>query len=132
MNVTDPIADLLTRIRNAERAGHQDVTIPLSKAKIALTDVLKREGFIRGYEVTRDGPQGSLRVFLKYGPHGERVINTIRRVSSPGRRVYRGVAGIRRVLGGTGVWIVSTSKGVLSDRECREQGIGGEVLCEVW
>lgn len=132
MNLTDPIADLLTRIRNAERAGHDEVTIPLSKVKLTIVEALKREGFIRGYEVSQEGPQGTLKVFIKYGPHGERLINTIRRISKPGGRVYRGADEMAPVLGGTGVWIVSTSKGVLSDRECRSQGVGGEVLCEVW
>ena len=132
MNLTDPIADLLTRLRNAERAGHDEVTIPLSKVKIAIAEALKREGYIRGFEVSTEGPQGTLKVYLKYGPHGERLINTIRRVSKPGCRVYRGADEIDPVLGGTGVWIVSTSKGVLSDRECRKERVGGEVLCEVW
>lgn len=132
MSMTDPIADLLTRIRNAVRVRRAAVEAPLSKEKLAVAEVLKREGYINTVEATTDGPQGTLKIGLKYGPEGEDVINSIRRVSSPGRRVYDGVRDMTPVLGGTGIRVVSTSKGVYSDRECRKMGVGGEVICEVW
>jgi len=131
MSMTDPVADMLTRMRNALSTGRDQVEIPLSKLKLAIAEALKREGFVRGLEVTTEGPQGTLRVFLKYGPEGEDVIGKLERVSRPGSRVYCGVDGMDLVLGGVGVRIVSTSQGVLSDRECREKKVGGEVLCEV-
>jgi small subunit ribosomal protein S8 len=130
--LTDPIADLLTRIRNALQVRRMEVAAPCSRVKQGVAEALKREGFIRDYEVTAEGPQGTLKVYLKYGPQGEDVINVLRRVSRPGRRVFRGVDDLEAVLDGVGIRVVSTSKGVLSDRECREQRIGGEVLCEIW
>lgn len=132
MSMTDPIADMLTRIRNAAAVRRSEVDVPLSKVKRAVAEALQREGYILGFDVLAEGPQGVLRVRLKYGPHGEDVINVIRRVSRPGKRVFKGADGIESVLGGTGIRIVSTSQGVLSDRECRKERVGGEVLCEVW
>jgi small subunit ribosomal protein S8 len=130
--MTDPIADLLTRIRNAVSAGKADVTMPSSKAKIAVAEVLEREGYISGFEIVEKPVQNDCRIRLKYGPKGERVITHIERVSKPGRRVYRGVDGLKPVLRGLGISVVSTSKGVMSDREAREARVGGEVLCQVW
>ncbi len=130
--MTDPIADMLTRIRNSVRVQQSDVSMPASRTKAALADVLKREGFIHGYEVTPDGVQGTLSIRLKYGPRGQAVINTIKRESKPGRRVYRSVGEIRRVLNGTGISIYTTPDGLLSDRECRERNVGGEMLATVW
>ena len=131
MSQTDPIADMLTRIRNANRIERNAVNIPSSKIEAGIAVVLKAEGFIEDFRVVEDEKQGMLRVYLKYGPNGERVIRTIKRQSKPGRRVYRKVDDIPRVLGGLGISIVSTSKGVLSGRQCRQQRIGGELLCTV-
>ena len=130
--MTDPIADMLTRIRNSTRVHQSDVSMPASRTKAAIAEVLKREGFIHGYEVTPDGVQGTLSIRLKYGAAGEAVINTIKRESKPGRRVYRGVGEIGRVLNGTGISIYTTPQGLLSDRECREKNVGGEMLATVW
>lgn len=132
MTMTDPIADMLTRIRNAIAVEHKKVSIPSSKLKVGIADALKREGFIESYEVIEDGKQNVLKVTLKYGPDGERLINEIRRESKPGRRKYSKVTEIKPVLAGTGVGIYSTSKGVLSDRECRREKMGGEYLCTVY
>lgn len=130
MTMTDPIADMLTRIRNAVRNKAATVDMPSSNVKVAIAAVLKEEGFINDYSVAEVKPQNTLRVYLRYGPDGEKVINTIERVSKPGRRVYSGKE-IRRVLDGFGVAILSTSKGVMSDRKCRKENIGGELLCRV-
>jgi len=130
--MTDPIADMLTRIRNAVRVERPHVEMSVSKVKRGLAEVLKREGYIWDWEEVEDKPTNQLRVHLKYGPNGERVIRRIRRVSKPGRRVYSGTAELRPVLGGLGICIVSTSRGVISDREARQRKLGGEVLCEVW
>lgn len=132
--MTDPIADMLTRIRNAVRVERPAVEMPLSKVKCGVAEVLKREGYIWDWsEQQVDGQVGKqLRLDLKYGPNGERVIQTIRRVSKPGRRVYQQAKGLRPVLNGLGISIVSTSRGVLSDREARQKNLGGEVLCELW
>lgn len=127
----DPIADMLTRVRNAVRGGRRQVKIPASKIKLGIARVLKDEGYITDYDRIDDTRQGVLRIDLKYGSRGEIVISTIRRVSKPGCRVYRGVAGIPRVRDGLGIAVVSTPRGVLSDRECRQHGVGGEVLCTV-
>ncbi len=132
MTMTDPVADMLTRIRNANAVSHKKVDIPSSRLKVGVADALKREGFITEYKVTEDGKQGVLRVTLKYGPDGEKIINTIKRVSKPGCRKYTRADGIKKVLEGVGVGIYSTSRGVLSDRECKEQRVGGEYLCTVW
>jgi len=130
--MTDPIADMLTRIRNAVRIERPHVDMPLSKVKRGLAEVLKREGYIWDWEEVPGQPAGQLRLYLKYGPNGERVIRHIRRVSKPGRRVYSRVAEMKPVLGGLGISIISTSRGVISDREARQRKLGGEVLCEIW
>ncbi len=128
---SDPIADMLTRIRNAARVRRGQVSIPSSKLKVGIARVLRDEGYIKGFDVVEDGKQGILRVDLKYGPHGDDVIHRIRRESRTGRRVYRKGADLPRVLDGLGIAVISTSRGVLSDRECRKQNIGGELLCTV-
>lgn len=130
--MTDPIADMLTRIRNAVRVERPLVELPLSKVKRGVAEVLKREGYIWDWEEIPAQPSASLRVHLKYGPNGERVIRHIRRISKPGRRVYSGVTGLKPILGGLGISILSTSHGVISDREARQRKLGGELLCEVW
>ena len=130
--MTDPIADMLTRIRNAVRVERPHVEMPLSKVKRGLAEVLKREGFIWDFEEVEAEPQKQLRLHLKYGPNGERVIRHIKRVSSPGRRIYSGADSLRPVLNGLGIKVLSTSRGVVSDREARQRHLGGEVLCELW
>jgi small subunit ribosomal protein S8 len=132
--MTDPIADMLTRIRNAVRVERPQVEMPLSKVKRGLAEVLKREGYIWDWREQEDesAPSRQLLIELKYGPNGERVIRHIRRVSKPGRRVYSRADGLRPVLNGLGISIISTSRGVISDREARQRNLGGEVLCEVW
>ena len=133
MSMTDPIADMLTRIRNGIQSHHDRVEIPASKLKVEIAKILKSEGFIRNYSlVDKEKTQAVLRVDLKYSPDGEPVIHGIERVSRPGRRVYRNNQEIPRVLGGLGLAIVSTSKGVLAGHEAVKSGIGGEVLCQVW
>lgn len=134
MSMTDPIADMLTRIRNAVSARHKTVDIPLSKVKAAIADVLKREGFIEEFHVVEGaaGRPGMIRLQLKYSRLGESVIQQIRRVSKPGMRVYRQVSELEPVLRGIGIAVVSTSRGIMSGRECRKQQVGGEVLCTVW
>jgi len=129
---SDPIADLLTRIRNASRAEHEKVDIPASKLKLRVTEVLKEEGFIKNYRLIEDNKQGVLRVYLKYGTGGEKIISGLVRVSRPGRRVYVGKDKVPHILGGMGVAIVSTSRGVMTDRDTRKQQLGGEVLAYVW
>ncbi len=129
--MTDPIADMLTRIRNAVRVEHPTVDIPSSKVKRGVADVLKREGYIWDWEEVEEQPISALRLVLKY-PGGESVIQKIQRVSKPGRRVYNRSKDLRPVLNGLGISIISTSSGVLSDREARSQNIGGEVLCQIW
>jgi small subunit ribosomal protein S8 len=130
--MTDPIADMLTRIRNAVRVERPHVQMPLSKVKRGLAEVLKREGYIWDWEEVQSEPASELRIYLKYGPNGERVIRHIKRVSKPGRRVYSGSDALRPVLNGLGISIISTSRGVISDREARQRKLGGEVLCELW
>ncbi len=130
--ITDPVADLLTRIRNASRAGHDQVEIPGSRLKLEIVKILAQEKFVRGYQFISDERQGILRVFLKYGGKREPVLSDLKRVSKPGLRVYAGADKLPRVLNGMGIAILSTSKGLLPDRECRRQRIGGEVLCYVW
>jgi small subunit ribosomal protein S8 len=129
---SDPIADMLTRIRNAISAGKKQVLIPASKVKKGIADVLKSEGYIDDYDMVDDGKQGHLRITLKFGPRGEKLIHSIQRESRPGRRLYVGVEEIPRVLDGLGVAVVSTSRGVMSDRQCREARTGGELLCTVY
>lgn len=128
---SDPIADMLTRIRNAARVRSREVKMPASNLKVGIAKVLQQEGFITGFDKIDDGRDGVLRIQLKYGPFGEPVISTIQRESKAGRRDYRGVREIPRVLNGLGIAIVSTSQGVLSDRECKERNIGGELICTV-
>ena len=130
--MTDPIADMLTRIRNAVRVERPHVEMPLSKVKRGLAEVLKREGYIWDWEEVQAEPVSVLRLYLKYGPNGERVIQHAQRVSKPGRRVYSRAAKLKPVLNGLGIQILSTSRGVVSDREARQRKLGGEVLCEVW
>jgi len=130
--MTDPIADMLTRIRNAVRVERPNVEMPLSKVKRGLADVLKREGYIWDWSEVEATPIKQLRIELKYGPNGERVIQRIRRISKPGRRIYSSARDLRPVLDGLGIRILSTSRGVVSDREARQRNLGGEVLCEVW
>ncbi len=130
--MTDPIADMLTRIRNAIRIERPFVDIPASKVKVGIADVLQREGYIWDHELIEQQPQNILRIHLKYGPNGERVIQHIQRVSRPGRRQYAGVDELTDVLQGMGINVVSTSKGILSNREARQQRVGGEILCTVW
>ena len=134
MSMTDPIADMLTRIRNGITSHHDRVEMPSSKLKVEVAKILKSEGFISNFKVTQeDGkPQASLRIYLKYSDNGEPVIHGIERISRPGRRVYRGKEEIPKVLGGLGLAIVSTSRGVLSGDEAARTGVGGEVLCQVW
>ena len=129
---SDTVADMLTRIRNAVRVQHKQVNVPSSRLKIGIAQVLEEEGYIAGYSSIDDGKQGILRIDLKYGARGEDVIRKIDRVSMPGRRVYRKVEDLPRVLDGLGIAIMSTNKGVLSDRACREKKVGGEVLCTVY
>lgn len=131
--MTDPIADMLTRIRNAVRVERPFVDIPNSRVKRGIADVLKREGFIWDYEVVQEeeSPVAYLRLELKYGPNGEQVIQSIQRCSKPGRRLYMRSRELRPVLGGMGISIISSSQGVMSDREARTKNVGGEVLCEV-
>ena len=132
MTMTDPIADMLTRIRNGVAVKKPSVDVPASKLKASIADVLKREGFINGYEVVLDGVRGLIRVRLKYDEDGTPAITSIQRESKPGRRQYRALAVVPRVLGGLGIAVMSTSKGVLSDREARTQKVGGELLCSVY
>ena len=130
--MTDPIADMLTRIRNAVRVEHPSLDLPLSKVKKGMAEVLKREGYIWDWEELEQSPGKQLRLHLKYGPNGEMVIRHIKRVSKPGRRIYSGAGTLRPVLNGLGISIISTSRGVVSDREARQRNLGGEVLCELW
>ncbi|HOD79847.1 MAG TPA: 30S ribosomal protein S8 [Phycisphaerae bacterium] len=131
MSLSDPIADMLTRVRNALRSRHEIVTAKASKTCEGICRVLKEEGYIADYKRIEDGKQGLLRIYLKYGSQGQDVITSIQRVSKPGMRVYRGSDELPRPLDGLGISVVSTSSGVLSDRQCREKKVGGEVLCIV-
>ena len=131
--MTDPIADMLTRIRNALTARHETVTVPASKVKVAIADILVREGYIKGYEIVENPGQNDILITLKYAPvKGQKVVTGLKRVSTPGLRVYAGVDNLPKVLNGMGIAILSTSKGILTDKEAREQRIGGEVLAYVW
>ncbi len=132
MTMTDPIADLLTRIRNAHSVSHNRVEVPASKLKKEMVDILKREGYILDYEYIDDNKQGILKIDLKYGDNQEKVITGLKRISKPGLRVYAKKDEIPKVLGGLGIAVVSTSSGLLTDKEAREQGVGGEVLCYIW
>ncbi len=130
--MTDPIADMLTRIRNAVMIGATSVDVPSSGPKIAVAEVLQREGFVRGFELVERPVQNDIRIHLKYGDRGERVIRHIERGSRPGRRVYSSCKELKPVLGGLGIAVVSTSRGVLSDIEARSVRLGGEVICRIW
>jgi small subunit ribosomal protein S8 len=132
MMVTDPVADLLTRVRNANLARHDFVEAPASKLNMEIVRILQSEGFIKGFEMVRDAKFPAVRIVLKYGSRQEKVISNLKRVSKPGLRVYAKRDKVPRVLRGLGVAIISTSRGVMTDREARTQGIGGEVLCYVW
>jgi len=132
MVTTDPIADMLTRIRNANTAGHETVDIPASKMKKSIAAILREEGFVRSFEMVSEGPQGTLRITLKYGPEKEKVITGLRRISRPGLRVYSPRTEIPRLLGGLGLVIISTSKGIMSGKRAKREGYGGEVLAYVW
>ena len=132
MNTTDPIADMLTRIRNANSAKHKTVDVPASKMKTAIAEILFKEGYIKSFEIINNETQGIIRVTLKYDEKGNRVIDGIKRISKPGLRVYAGKEELPKVLNGLGIAIVSTSKGLKTDKEAREAGIGGEVLAYIW
>jgi small subunit ribosomal protein S8 len=132
MNLTDPVADFLTRIRNAMRARHQKLDVPASKLKAEIARILKEEGYIANYKPTEEDGMKVIRVYLKYGPNNESVIRDLKRVSRPGCRVYQGKNEIRRVQGGFGIAILTTPKGVMTGRQARREGVGGELLCEVW
>jgi small subunit ribosomal protein S8 len=132
MPVTDPIADMLTRIRNATVAGHDEVAMPSSKAKIAIADILRREGYIREYVVVTEGKLPELKIELKWGANRRRTINGLKRISKPGLRVYARRDALPKVLGGLGIAILSTDTGLLTDRQAAKAGVGGEVLCFVW
>ena len=132
MSMTDPIADLLTRIRNALLAKHDRLDVPSSKLKRNICALLKQEGYIQDFEVIDQSPQDSLRIFLRYSDAGTPAMRRMSRVSKPGRRVYRGADDIKPVLNGLGTAIVSTSRGLLTDRQAREMRVGGEILCEIW
>ncbi|QTH42148.1 30S ribosomal protein S8 [Cohnella sp. LGH] len=132
MVMSDPIADMLTRIRNANLVRHESVELPASTVKKQIAEILKREGFIRDAEYVEDNKQGLIRIFLKYGANNERVITGLKRISKPGLRVYTKSNEVPRVLGGLGIAIISTSKGIITDKEARQGKSGGEVLCYVW
>jgi small subunit ribosomal protein S8 len=132
MVVSDPIADLLTRIRNANTVNHDRIEVPGSKMKKALVQILKDEGFVRDFEWVDNGHQGIIRVYLKYGPNKTKVISGLRRISRPGLRVYAKKDQVPKVLGGLGIAILSTSQGIMTDKKARQTGLGGEVLCYIW
>lgn len=130
--MTDPIADMLTRIRNANTVYRETVDVPASRMKLAIAQILKDEGFIRDFEVLEDGVRGTIRLYLKYGPRREKVITGLKRISKPGLRVYAKHDELPRVLGGLGIAVISTSRGVMTDKEARRQHVGGEVLAYIW
>ena len=132
MTMTDPRADMLTRIRNANTVGHETVEIPASKMKKAIAEILKEEGYITDFDVIEDDKQGMIKVTMKYGANKERVISGIKKISKPGLKVYAKANDVPKVLGGLGIAIISTSKGIVSDKEARKLGVGGEVICYVW
>jgi small subunit ribosomal protein S8 len=132
MNMTDPVADMISRIRNSVRAKLPRVDIPSSKLKVEIARILKNEGYVSNFKVTEDGKQGVLRVYLKYGPGMERVITDVQRVSRPGCRIYCGKDRIPRVYGGLGINILSTSRGLMTGRAAAKEGVGGEIICNVW
>ncbi|HYP27920.1 MAG TPA: 30S ribosomal protein S8 [Blastocatellia bacterium] len=130
--MTDPIADMLTRVRNAYAAKHQKVDVPVSSIKLEIARILKEEGFINNYKVIGDGPRRNIRVYLRYGPKGEMVMSKMDRVSKPGCRVYVNSTNIPKVLGGIGVNILSTSRGLMTDKRARREKVGGEILCRIY
>lgn len=132
MTMTDPVADMLTRIRNANTAGHASVEIPASKMKKNIAEILLKEGYIKGYELVEDEKQGIIKVQMKYGADKQKVISGIKRISKPGLKVYAKSSDVPKVLGGLGVAIISTSGGLVTDKEARSKGVGGEVICYVW
>ena len=132
MSMTDPVADMLTRIRNANTAGHADVEIPASKIKKNIAEILLNEGYIKAYEVLETPPQDTIKITMKYGPEKKRVITGIKRISKPGLKVYAKKDEVPKVLGGLGIAIISTSNGLITDKKARELGVGGEVICYVW
>ncbi|KUG04154.1 ssu ribosomal protein s8p (s15ae) [hydrocarbon metagenome] len=132
MVMTDPVADFLTRIRNGNMVMHETVEIPSSKIKVSIAEIMKEEGYIRDFEYIQDGKQGIIRVYLKYGPNKEKVITGIKRISKPGLRVYVKKDEIPKVLGGLGTAVISTSKGLMTDKSARKTGLGGEVICYIW
>ena len=132
MSMTDPVSDLLTRIRNATSVRHDRMDVPASKMKLEIAKILKQEGYIRTFKMIEEGPQGTIRIYLKYADDGEPVIHGLRRISKPGRRVYRGVGELPKVRNGLGVAVISTNRGVVTDEQARGLQVGGEVLCEIW
>jgi len=132
MTMTDPIADMLTRIRNANTVGHATVEIPASKMKKSIAGILTEEGYIKGFDIIDDSKQGTIKIQMKYGADKERVISGIKKISKPGLKVYAKSDEVPRVLGGLGIAIISTSSGIISDKEARKLGVGGEVICYVW
>ncbi|AMB93818.1 MULTISPECIES: 30S ribosomal protein S8 [Aerococcus] len=132
MVMTDPIADFLTRVRNANMVRHESFEVPASAMKVAITKILKEEGYIKDFEVIEDDKQGIIRVFMKYGKNNERVITNLKRISKPGLRVYAKTDEVPKVLNGLGIAIISTSEGVITDKEARAKNVGGEVLAYVW
>lgn len=132
MAMTDVIADMLTRIRNASSVGHPEVEVPCSNMKKAIAQTLQNEGYIKGFEIIDDGKQGIIKIYLKYGPNKEKVITGIKRISKPGLRIYANKNEIPQVMGGMGTVILSTSKGIMTDKEARKAQVGGEVICYVW
>ena len=132
MSMTDPIADMVTRIRNANQVKHESVEMPSSKMKIEIAKILKREGYIRDFRYYKFQNKFNLKIFLKYGEKQARILQGLRRISKPGRRVYGGKEELPKVLGGLGIAILTTSKGIMTDKEAHKAGIGGEILCEVW
>ena len=132
MSMTDPVADMLTRIRNANTAGHAEVDVPASKIKKNIAEILLKEGYIKGFEIVETEPQNIIKIQMKYGPDKKRVISGIKRISKPGLKVYAKKDEVPKVLGGLGIAIISTSSGLITDKQARELGVGGEVVCMVW
>lgn len=132
MTMTDPIADMLTRIRNANMVRHANVEVPASNMKKTIAQILSDEGFIKGYDVTEDDKQGIIKITMKYDENKDRVITGLKRISKPGLRVYAKRNEVPRVLGGLGIAIISTSRGIMSDKQARKEGLGGEVICYIW